>query len=100
MNCNICHKSGARSYGIDPNEPDYEILLCDNCRKGVIFIDPYAESDLSFMSLCLRCANLEDEPGYLSRCYKYPNMCALMFGRKKKCKHYKDWSEIPIPDDY
>ena len=29
--CNICGKSGAKSYGHDPYEPDYEHLLCDKC---------------------------------------------------------------------
>jgi len=62
--------------------------------------DRFYEPDLSFMSLCCRCANLDDEPGYYANCSKYPTMTPVMFGRKKKCKHYYDINKVPIPDDY
>lgn len=62
-------------------------------------MDDYFEPDLNFMSLCCKCVYLEDEPGYCATCYKYPGMPATMFGRKKKCKFFKDWWDVPIPDE-
>ena len=29
--CNICGKEGAKHYGHDPYEPDYEYWFCDKC---------------------------------------------------------------------
>lgn len=36
MNCNICNKPGAKNYGSDPNEPDYEYNYCDRCAGVTI----------------------------------------------------------------
>ena len=72
----------------------------ENCKKEGIRVDPHAEPDLNFMSLCCKCSHLEDEPGYHVCCLIYPTMSALMFGRKKKCKYFVDLSRYPILEDF
>jgi len=65
----------------------YGDWYCPECMKLEHQSEMQAEADYyGSIALCTGCTFFGD--GW---CDKYPKMPANFFGRKKKCKHFKEW---------